>query len=412
MRKGIKSVAVYLHTVLVLAIVIPTIYALALRAKAYDGEKLYMLGLLIVLPVVVTGIAIKRCRSLFSYLVIGAVVMFLTIELAIILGKAVLGDSVWGYVLILAAEVFWVTLERYLQRLSVDRNAGKGESYNPDYRPRESFFEHPHFGVEILFVVSYLVGLGFANPALCDQALWSGILYLFAAVLHRYVESTEEYLSLHKRGRNIPSRRIYGISGGILAAMLAVLLLFAVVAVIFGGQRHYTDLRDAKPFQESENESSTQQEWMQIGGSEIDMIAQMQEDLGETKPVPFWVDALFRLLGAVTLLGFLMAVVQTIRMIFQKFRENYEENGDIVEELQEESGTGDKLSKRKWEPHFRSRREQVRYQYRRFIRKHRKSKPGAYETPYEIETLAKVADSVEGKAMHQIYEEMRYGREE
>lgn len=103
--------------------------------------------------------------------------------------------------------------------------------------------------------------------------------------------------------------------------------------------------------------------------------------------------------------------MQTIRMIFKQFRENYEENGDIVEELRENEEKAERLIKKKREPHFRSRREQVRYQYRRFIRKHRKGKPGAYETPYEIETLAEVAESEEGKEMHRMYEEVRYGRE-
>lgn len=40
----------------------------------------------------------------------------------------------------------------------------------------------------------------------------------------------------------------------------------------------------------------------------------------------------------------------------------------------------------------------------------RKGKPGAYETPYEIESFAQVADSGEGRAMHRLYEEVRYGK--
>lgn len=405
MRSGIKAAAIYIHTVLILAMMIPALYALALQYGEYDGEKLYLLGLLILLPVTVTRIAIRKCRSLFFYLVISIAAMCLTLELAMAFGKAVLGDLVWGYVFLLAAEDFWVTLERFLQRASVDKTDGKGESYAPDYQPRESIFENPHFGVAGFFAAIYLVGLFVANPALCNQALLSAIVYLFAAGLYYYVDRTEEYLALHKRVGSIPSKRIYGIGGGMLAAMLAVLALFAVAAAVTGEWRHYTDIREWKPF----SGMPVQEEWTQSGG--FDMIEQMQENLGETKSAPFWVDVLFWIFGAAALSGFFAAVVQAIRAIFQKFRENYEENGDIVEELKEERGTVEKLSKRKREPRLRSKREQVRYQYRRFIRKHRKGKPGAYETPYEIETLAKVADSAEGKAMHCLYEEVRYGRE-
>lgn len=408
MRSGIKAAAIYIHTVLILAMIVPALYALVLRSGEYDGEKLYFLGLLILLPVTVTGVAIKRCRSLLFYLVLSIAAACLTVELAMTLGRAVLGELLWGYVFLLAAEACWVTVERFLQRTSVDKTAGKGESYNPDYQPRQSIFENPHFGVVSFFAAIYLVGLFVANPALCNQALWSAILYLFAAVLYYYVDRTEEYLALHKRVGSIPSKRIYGIGGGMLAAILAVLLLFAAAAVISGGQRQYTDIRERKLFSELNLEQPMQEEWMQDGWSDM---AELQENLGETKSAPFWVDGLFWVFGAAVLLGFFVAVVQAIRAIFQKFRENYEENGDIVEELKEETGTAEKLSKRKREPYFRSRREQVRYQYRRFIRKHRKGKPGAYETPYEIETLAKVADSAEGKAMHRLYEEVRYGRE-
>lgn len=408
MRSGIKTAAIYIHTVLILAMIIPALYALMLRYGAYDGEKLYFLGLLTLLPVTVTEIAIKRCKSLLLYLAISIAAVYLMIKLAMTLGSAVLGDLVWGYVLLLAAEAAWVTLERFLQRASVDKTAGKGESYNPDYQPRESIFENPHFGVVCFFAAIYLEGLFVANPALCNQALGSAIVYLFAAALYYYVDRTEEYLALHKRVGNLPSKRIYGIGGGMLAAILAVLLLFAAAAVISGGERQYTDIREWKLFSELNLEQPVQEEWLQDGWSDM---AELQENLGETEPAPFWLDVLFWILGAVALLGFLAAVVQAIRAIFQKFRENYEENGDIVEELKEETGTAEKLSKRKREPRFRSRREQVRYQYRRFIRKHRKGKPEAYETPYEIETLANVTNSEEGKAMHRMYEEARYGRE-
>ena len=43
------------------------------------------------------------------------------------------------------------------------------------------------------------------------------------------------------------------------------------------------------------------------------------------------------------------------------------------------------------------------------IRKHRKELPAIYETPTEIELVAGVADTEEGKAMHEKYEQVRYG---
>jgi hypothetical protein len=146
-------------------------------------------------------------------------------------------------------------------------------------------------------------------------------------------------------------------------------------------------------------------------GGGMDMMEQLPFDTEETTPLPAWVDTLFRLIAAFLLAAVFVGVIFVIRDIFRRFRENYEENGDIVEDLAEVPDVAEQIKKEKRYPHFRSGREQVRYQYRRFIKKHRKGKPAAYETPYEIETLAQVADSPEGIKMHALYEEARYGRE-
>lgn len=69
---------------------------------------------------------------------------------------------------------------------------------------------------------------------------------------------------------------------------------------------------------------------MQTGDNEVDMIGQIQEEMGETEPMQAWVEMLFRIAA------------------------------------------------------------------------------GTYETPYEIETFAQVADSEKGRAMHWLYEEVRY----
>ena len=56
--------------------------------------------------------------------------------------------------------------------------------------------------------------------------------------------------------------------------------------------------------------------------------------------------------------------------------------------------------------------EQIRREYRRFIRKNRTDCPASYEPPREIEVLAGVADTPEGKTLHDKYEEIRYGKKE
>lgn len=410
MRSCIKAGAKYIHSILLLAIIIPTIYAMAVNTEEYNGTMLYVLGLLVAIPVLLTGFTAAKCKSLFFYLLVSIASAAVTLELAVWSGKAALGKLVWGYVLFLAAEIFWVVLENFLERISANKDAGRGETYSPDWKPREGILEKPRYGVLTLFTAAYLVGLGFSNPALCNQALGSAALYLFLTAVFSYVERTEEYLALHKRVCNLPSKRIYGIGGGILAAALTVVALFVLAAAFTAKYRQYTDVRGWELLSEIKIEQFMPEETEGTGGGG-DMMEMLQQEVGEAEPMPYWVEMIFRVLAGMIMLGFLAAVLQAIRMIFKQFRENYEENGDIVEELKEHREEAERLRKKKRETHLHSQRERVRYQYRRFIRKHRKGKPGAYETPHEIETLADVAESEEGKAMHRMYEEARYGRE-
>jgi hypothetical protein len=90
-----------------------------------------------------------------------------------------------------------------------------------------------------------------------------------------------------------------------------------------------------------------------------------------------------------------------------RFAKATEEEEDVVESLDsveedEEFFTG----KRTWK---RTEEDKVRRLYRKFIRKHRKELPAIYETPTEIELAAGVADTEEGKAIHEKYEQARYG---
>jgi hypothetical protein len=409
MRKAVKAVTKYIHAVLILSLITPLLYAIAMPAESYDAKWLYAAGMFIILPVLAAGISAERCRSLVLYLVICLAASVLAVELANQSGAVLLADKRWGYVLFMAAEAFWVSLENFLQRLSRDKEVDS-ETYQPDWKPREGIFEKPKVGVLLYFVGIYIAGLLLVNSALCDQALAGGILYLFSLVLYGYVESTEQYLSLHNRVSALPARRIYGIKGSLVAAFLAILMLLSVMALSLRGYRQYTDVREWKTSLEIEVEPSAAEEMVPDGGG-TDMVEALPFDTEETEPLPAWVDMLFRLLAALLLAAAFVGVLLIIRDIFRRFRDNYEENGDIVEDLTEVSDIAEKIKKEKRQRHFRSEREQVRYQYRRFIKKHRKGKPAAYETPHEIETLAQVADSPEGIKMHALYEEARYGRE-
>ncbi|MDE6740629.1 MAG: hypothetical protein K2K07_16225, partial [Lachnospiraceae bacterium] len=102
MRNRIKKTAGWLHSTLIMAIITPLLYALGAERQDTIGQTLYLKCLLIAFPIIITDLAIERCRSLFSYLIIS----ILAFAATGMIGWGIAGpirDSVmlWGYMLLL-----------------------------------------------------------------------------------------------------------------------------------------------------------------------------------------------------------------------------------------------------------------------------------------------------------------------
>ena len=105
-------------------------------------------------------------------------------------------------------------------------------------------------------------------------------------------------------------------------------------------------------------------------------------------------------------------LLRKIYATFQDFRKAIDENGDMVEELEDTEETVQLIKRTTPSSRYKlSERELIRKKYRKTIRRHRKDRPAPYESPFEIETNAGIADSAEGKELHQNYERARYGEE-
>ena len=118
MRKLIKTTAGWIHTTLILSVIIPLLYVLCVRDQTLVGPYLYLKCLVIVFPVVVTDFAAEKCRTLFSYLLLSVLTFAATGAAGWILAGS-LRDSflVWGYLLLLLVETLFVIFNRMIARL-------------------------------------------------------------------------------------------------------------------------------------------------------------------------------------------------------------------------------------------------------------------------------------------------------
>ncbi len=410
MRKTIKVLAGWIHATLILALVIPLIYAMGMSQAASTEVKLYAKCLIIAFPVVLTSLAIKYCKNLLSYLMICIFIFAAVFYMAWWLVPVDPdGTTMWGYVVMIILQTLLIIIMRFFDRVDAKSSHEEDMVSSPYWNPEYNLLDKPNVFLLIYFFIIYVICKNFDNPAVCNAAFISAIIYLFITILYEYIVRTEEYLSLNKRVCNLPSKRIYGISSGVLALFLLLLMIFTIPSLLTIHQRQYTDFRkwlEGRTIDYGDLISESEK----AQGNMPNPLGEFIMEQGPPKELPFWVDILFYIVEAGVIIFFIILVLKGVYGTFHKFKDTYDENGDIVEALEktEVEESEKKLSKEK--NGKISEREKVRRHYRKVIKKHRKETPYPHETPLEIEVKAGIADSEEGKQLHILYEKSRYGR--
>ena len=410
MRKFVKKSAEWIHATLILALIMPLLYSLGAEQPDIIGQTLFLKCLVIMLPIIATDFAVNKCRSLFTYLAVCAMIFAATAAIGwIVAGSLHQSPILWGYMIILMAETAFVIINRMAERLQrkKDKDAARGE--DPSWRPSLDSLRVPSFSVLVFFLAVYALALNLNNPAVCNAALFCAALYTVITILYHYVCETENYLSLNKRTCNIPSRRIYGIGNGMLAIFMLLLIIVILPALFTVSSRHYRDLRKSTARIEFDFTELTEDKEPEHAAE--DPMQALIEQYGEPKPTPQWLIILSYILEVIIFTALIAALLKIIYDTFRAFREAADENGDIVEELEAAADAVVKIKKTPARHRKLSERERTRKEYRKFIRRYRKERPECHESPTEIERNAGIFESEECRKLHKQYELARYGQE-
>ncbi len=410
MRKLIRKSAGWIHAALIIAIIAPLIYSMGAEPADMIGQYLYAKCLIIVLPIAASDFAAEKCKGFLSYFIVSVVIFAATGIICRCISLSLHTSMLaWAYVIIILCGTLFVIIDRFVERISKYKDAKLALGENPDWRPYRSIFREPAFIYLSYFVVIYLVAMNINSPSVCNAALFSVIVYSLVTILYQYVCETDNYLSLNKRTCNLPSKRIYGIGGGMLAIFLVLFLLALLPSLFTISNRNYRDLRNW--FTDMETNFLDREEDFHLEENTEDPMADLMAEYGEPKPTPQW---LIYLSYTVQVIVFVLLAVLLLKKVFDAFhafREAIDENGDIVEELHDSKEAP--LSIKKSAPMSRrlSERERIRKQYRKTIRRHRKERPAIYESPSEIEVRAGIAGDKDCIRLHNDYELARYGQE-
>lgn len=409
MRKFVKRTAGWIHATLIMAMIMPLLYAFGAKQPDDIGQNLFYKCLVIILPVIATDLIIKKCKGLLSYLILSVLVFVATAAVGWLAAGSLRQSFVfWIYLFVLLCETIFVIFSRMAERLRRDDEQEISKDTDPTWRPSIDSLRTPSFAILIFFCADYVIAVNLNNPAVCNAALLCAIVYTVITFLYLHVSETENYLALNRRTCNIPSKRIYGIGNGMLAIFMLLFIVVMLPALFTISNRHYRDLRESTALinidytelvEENERQTDTPmppEAWM--------------EQFGAPEPPPEWLDTLFYIMETIVAILLAAALIKIIYDTFKSFRATADENGDIVEELAE-TNEGVKIKRLRISRRKLSERERIRKEYRKFIRRYRKERPARSESPTEIERNAGISESEECKRIHNQYELARYRQE-
>lgn len=410
-RRGLKLIE-YLHAILIFALPVPLLYAVAEFDDPAGAGILYIKCLLVAVPVIVTERAVKYAKGSAMYLLICAAVLA---GVGCITG---LFPEIYGqrdqieardlcYGAVMFAETFLIAALRFRDRL---KEAQYQKGSDPFAAKETGFLNNPNPSLVWYFAVVYLFGICFNSKELCDMAFYSAIVYLFPSLVYMFFGTTKAYLKLNHRTKGIPQKRLYGVSSMMLLLFSLLLFVGMLPAVFMAGQRQYTDVRDwfddveLVPYQ---YQSDSEFEGPASGG--VNIIELLND--GEPAPEPSqFVNTIFWIIGIACLLALLYGIFQIIRQVLSDFRNSFDENGDVIEEIKDESLLKEEFVNLKRLRGMESEAEKIRRRYRKTIRKHRKDIPKPYEAPTEIEECAGLKEDEQMQQLHVKYEAARYGK--
>lgn len=409
MIKTVKAVCGFIHATLILAIILPVVYAIGRESDQRQIVHMFLFGMLFLIPVVITWYADTKVHSLMQYLIwcVGAGMIGLLCMAGVQKMMGIQGSQEKANLGIQAFLMVLLGLDRMLgwwnekQKEKAFRRDGSNARWTPLYH----YLMKPGFLGLLYFLAVYVIGKSFCSTSLCNEALFASILYFFAALFYRYMDQTEKYLMIHKGVCNLPYRRIVYIGAGMTVLMALVALICMIPSIVTIRDREYSDYNQWVAERKVEMNQDEVLAPADGGGASHTEIEQKPP-----KDMPLWNRALFGAIAVAVFVCLALFVWKHIRISFSVMQRKFDENGDVIEDLKKKEQENTDHKRKKKSRREMTPKELIRYDYKKTVRKYRKDVPGSYETPGEIESIAGIDTLSNGKEIHETYEQARYGK--
>ena len=395
MRNALVKLLQYLHGIFLWTAVLSGISEIFSLFEPNQTE-VFLRSLIVFVPFFATGIAAKRVRSIFTFLLISLLSMVPVFFVA--------GTIVQKVVFLLVSFIMMVV--RIVTRV-------KEDSYDP--------FLSPMIGVLAVFVILYIVGTLTHNNLVTTVNYYLGFLYTLLIILYQNGVHLNGYLEYNNSVENIPVRQIRKNNTMIMSVFMAVVILMMIFLPMTGMSNLIVllgkGLRAALVFILGLFSKESAQEIVE------ETTAPAMEDMqggfdGLVDDTPAWLTALYNslslALGVVVGILLFAALITAIYKLIKKFyRPNFENNDEAVflDPLQgsddmDRSGRFQRPLWLSFDPN-----SVIRKQYRKMILKRKKRVDRNSYTPEELENYVEVPEDERRAKLHGLYEKARYSRD-
>lgn len=384
------------------------IYVLAAAVQNSRGQELAVSlvnGLLLLFPVVLSYIVVRRCRNLW---------VFLIFSLAVTWGMYTFSrDVLTG---LLTAFVFlsriYVRIKQGEIRKKMKELPGEaGIQEDSETWEVTTLLDTPRIPCCLFLAVMYLGILSFHRNGLLNLMLGLLAADLCVALAYSYLERLYGFVEENIRVANLPAGAMKKIGNAILLTGITGLVLFMLPAAIYH-QEPLSKLR-FKPV-------DTGGQVTEFYGENTEPDYLMEELLrlkSQAKETPEWMKKVSKLLYILTMAGMIYVVLKIIYKAIRKAMESFsdDEEDEIIFLDKEEDGTSAKrrLLKAGRKDISSSPDRKIRRLYKKMLQRTLREKPYGNETPLELECRAGLykKGTEDMTRIHELYEKARYGKE-
>ena len=359
-------------------------------------------GCLLLLPLAISDLGIRRIRHFFLYLFLAAAV---TVSVGFL--TANLLTTVLTFGVFCARATAKIRLGKMKMELA-EMPGNPVEGAEPTLEEIPTFLDVPRLPYLAAFVLVYVFQIEAGGQAYLGWTVGLAAAAMFLLFLFRYADGMEEFLDSRRNRANVPVKALK--RGGWTAFLvIAAVLAAAMAPALLMREDPLARLTFEQALEETPDvllEDPGQEEPPgEFAGGDL------EEAMAEAAKPPRWLAGFFRISQYV--LGVLIfAIVVWALLLWLRSMARYyagQEGDQIIYLKEEERETEDVISRRKGRAResFFGERMRVRRKYRRMILRNLRGRPRGNETPTELERAA----GLEIPELHRQYERARYGAE-